>query len=401
MIQINRLEQALQTWERTCFLLGRKLQAVNGLNKRASGLRGPYKSFGEFRQFLLSRNPRFPDKFLWDTESERQRDYLYGGWFHLPQEIHMWSVSSRRIYRIGEELQQFFEITSLGNVTFNDITLPFEAFGIALSSAIRDPRNRKQLGLSNVTSDDFLLVTRQPGCEEGINLHMRLIGIDPNFCPLAKKVKQRIDRLIAWGTYTKALAVIEEVQQRVEKSDSNSSVPMLMVPKSHMNMPIREFLQNEPISAVLRAGADSQEIEECVQATVRTITRIVIGLCLYLDSLSRKRKAQSPRSPAWTPPETVETDPAALLSEAQVCTVSHESLLSDHDRKFCALIREKGLPEALREMGTHFRRAHWRRPPGKGDDPTAEGTVHVSSTIVRPDRLPDIGLPPGSQTNIK
>ena len=97
----------------------------------------------------------------------------------------------------------------------------------------------------------------------------------------------------------------------------------------------------------------------------------------------------------------ISTSPGTVLSEADVCTVTYESILSPEDKRFFNLIQEKGLSQALKEMGTHFRCAHWRRPPGKGDDSSAPKTVHVKSAIVRPDRLPpDQGLPPSSGVTV-
>jgi hypothetical protein len=53
--------------------------------------------------------------------------------------------------------------------------------------------------------------------------------------------------------------------------------------------------------------------------------------------------------------------------------------------------------QARFELSCPFREGHWRRPPGKGDDPTAPRTVHVRPCIVRRDRLPkDGGLLPGT-----
>lgn len=50
------------------------------------------------------------------------------------------------------------------------------------------------------------------------------------------------------------------------------------------------------------------------------------------------------------------------------------------------------------ELCAHFRRGHWRRPPGQGDDPTASKTVWVRPTLVRRDRLPEGALPGGSES---
>jgi polyhydroxyalkanoate synthesis regulator phasin len=396
MKDTNRLEQALLTWERMCFLNGRAQKIQYGIRSEPDVLISPYRHYDEFRKFLLSRNPKLNDKFILTDEVSCSRDITHGSWHHLPQEIHMWSVKSRRIYQVSEDLQQFLEVTSFGNLTWNDVTLPFDAFGISLSSPVMYP-GEGNLGLTNRTSDDFLLVTRQPGCVGGIHLYMRLIGIDPAFCPLAKKVCQRIDSLIEDGRFEKAKRVLDEVKERIERTDSNSSVPRIMIPKSYMNRRIEQMFENEEVS-VIHGHSINSEREDIVRYTTRTLVRIVIGLCLYLESLNRTHSGSHKHGIGK--PVLPSIDTQTLLGESQVCAVTGHNLLSEHDRKFCGLIRKKGLAVAIHEMGAHFRCAYWRRPPGKGDDPSAAKTVHVRSTMVRPDRLPNEGLPPGSETKI-
>ena len=120
--------------------------------------------------------------------------------------------------------------------------------------------------------------------------------------------------------------------------------------------------------------------------------RIVLGLCLYLNTLEGRSTKRVNPMPKWERAHS--TDPRTLLVESEVLTVTGENILSSDDQRFYSLMKEKGLSVALKEMGVHFRSAHWRRPPGKGDDRTAPKTVRVRSCYVRPDRLPPEGLPP-------
>lgn len=87
-----------------------------------------------------------------------------------------------------------------------------------------------------------------------------------------------------------------------------------------------------------------------------------------------------------------------MTNDADVCTVSSIYRLTPEERKLIGdhAVSRRGTVE----LCAHFRRGHWRRPPGKGDDPTAEKTVWVRPTLVCRDRLAAGSMPGGNRTDV-
>ncbi|MES2087536.1 MAG: hypothetical protein V4467_00935 [Patescibacteria group bacterium] len=330
-----------------------------------------------------------------------EENIAIGGNLLLPLELHQWSCRSRRIYSVTSELQQFLETTSTKHITWNDVTLPFDSFGIALSIPLKS-FNRGESGVRTVTSNcDFILVTRQSIPEKRFTLLIRQIAIDPNYVHPAKGLRQHIDELLQSGKYSKASTILEERIATIRASSGYMSLLRLNLSEEEFNSPLSLVLDSDPmVLAHPLASSEAKEYGETeIQSVARLSIRIVVGLCLYLESLGTKSKGKGKLAePIWE--RQTSTDPRTLVSESQVLTVTGENLLSAQDERLYKLTQEKGLAQALKEMGAHFRCAHWRRPPGKGDDGSALKTVHVKSCFVRPDRLPPEGLPPGTEMQV-
>ena len=146
------------------------------------------------------------------------------------------------------------------------------------------------------------------------------------------------------------------------------------------------------------ANADPNEDARCDRATIDTLLRVVVGLVLYLKTLPADSRHVSPPT---QPFRSGLPDRKVITNRWEVCNVTSVIPLTREERVFYGI--EGNLEQqrqAKRELSCHFREGHWRRPPGKGDDPTAPRTVHVRPCIVRRDRLPkDGGLPAGAIKN--
>jgi hypothetical protein len=129
-----------------------------------------------------------------------------------------------------------------------------------------------------------------------------------------------------------------------------------------------------------------EQIEEWNSAT-----RIVIGLLMYLSSLP----SQSPHVSDWVPPQRGTADPSAIYDGMEVCHVRSTHTLTTTERA----VVDNG--RTGRELAAHWRKGYWRRPLGKGNDPTAEKTVWIKPVLVREDRLEDGALPGGATTILR
>lgn len=134
------LEYALCVWESKAFYLN-FVSAYNRHNETGDVLpiKGPLKHGHEFRKFLLSRKETFDTaRFFGPNEVALKMDVIKSLAAFLPIELHDWSISSRRVYAMSEDLQMLLQIASLKNVCWSDITWPFPSFALNLPFPIRN-----------------------------------------------------------------------------------------------------------------------------------------------------------------------------------------------------------------------------------------------------------------------
>lgn len=335
------------------------------------------RNWGDFRKSLMRRESFDPDKFGTPEDISAANDP--GGWFDVPAELNQWSLSSRRVYSLSADLQLLLEATTLEKLCYSDIHLPFPSFGISLATPFR---------MVGEASCDFILVT-----SDVKSIKLRYLG---KSCDRTQRVPQKlVERASAALTAGRAIEqkrIFEEMGRYCEGYTSTATYFLmegnLRIPATPALFPLESFINLR--KSETKEGL-AQALNDLVMSDPKYPITLVIGLGLYLKGLSSKPSA---RHANWNGPGLANVDPRTIVSDSQVCSVGYEGTISEYDRQFVALIREKGLERAIKEMGVHFRSAHWRRPVGLGQDPTASRTVRVSSTMVRPDRLPTEGVTP-------
>jgi hypothetical protein len=123
--------------------------------------------------------------------------------------------------------------------------------------------------------------------------------------------------------------------------------------------------------------------------------RLIAAFCLYLLSLP----PGDPNRSEWTkPPKQGKPDPRAITNDALICNVTSTFTLSAEER---TVFLDPGPRRHGPELSTHFRRGHFRRRPGEGNDPAAPKMILVKPALVRGDRLREGELPAGALTNAK
>ena len=106
----------------------------------------------------------------------------------------------------------------------------------------------------------------------------------------------------------------------------------------------------------------------------------------------------SPHKSEWEPlSRKAQQDLSLVTREAEVCTISSCHKLTAKERAALGIDMKVGSVGG-HEVRAHFRRGHWRRLPGYGDQPDAPKLVWVRPTLVRRDRLPRGALPGGAET---
>lgn len=406
---VERLEQTLCAWEDMWFSWNASVQTQAGLegmissSKESPPFDGPLGNFYKFRKYLKTVNElddirqfdRF--RFLGDGSTQamlhdiaKQMNYSLST---FPVALASWTMHSRRVFHISADLQVLLNSTMLDGVYWRDVNLPFRSFAVSLDIPIVDHRGAKF---------DCILFGEEPRYGKewarptyiGVRLfHTKLGGGVRHITP---DCRDDIMRAMKDGRWEH----VEKTLEFVSSPKTNSFFP-IRLSTFFLDDSIADF----PVTThVGKLDVDDRPEEERDHGTPETrihhdaAVRIVVGLCLYLQTLPSGSSARS----EWKQHERPgrKPDPRAITNDAQVCVVSCIHKLTAEEREVTGddkAMRKK----SLYELCAHFRRGHWRRPPGQGQIPDAPRTVWVRPTLVRRDRLAEGQLPGGAKTVLK
>ncbi|MBI5654118.1 hypothetical protein HZC53_00470 [Candidatus Uhrbacteria bacterium] len=376
---VHQLETALVRWEDT-LMLGNLKRALEIYPDKYEPKHNLLRSYAGFRQYLRSyRGGPFDFKRFFDDGGMFGVDgnHLLDAYF-APL-LASWMGKSRRVFSLDRDLTNLLLQTSLDGVTWGEIKWPFETLVL--------------------TFEDSPLISADGKCY----YDCVLVGVVDYPAPIGKQLqaylfsetaylrvffsdveRRKYKELWARGDIPncqrKAAVAIESVMQRTDPALESTvfSTPFELI----KGLPIQEMPE----------GWISYDGDNQIEITLTN--RLVAGLCLYLNSLPSGAPQISPvrglsRSQRHQ-------DAKAVTNDAEICTVSSIYRLTPEEHKL--LEEHKRSKHGTFELCAHFRRGHWRRPPGKGDDPTADWSVWVRPHMVRRDRLAPGELPGGTQT---
>ena len=310
----------------------------------------------------------------------------------LPIGLTSWCWDSRRIYSIDVDLQAVLAATSVEDVMWSDVRLPFNSFAIQLARPIVTAGGRAY---------DFVLVSRYTATDDDGSAQIAIVFFSTkrnNYVPLSQAQLDAVRTLLRRGKPGKAMTLCYQLMIRslecledcgircTENQLDNARIGKLA---EYIHGALMTQLTSDIAkSCVTDPSAESQRITD-------EMLRVVVGFALYLKTLP-------PSSPHVSPPSkpfrSGLPDRKVITNRWEVCNVTSVIPLTREERIFYGIEgNQEEQRQAKYELGCHFREGHWRRPPGLGQDPTAPHTVHVRPTIVRRDRLPkDGGLPAGA-----
>lgn len=365
MAAIDRLEQMLREWEDGSFWLSvlvRMQLCFPGARVPFCPLEGPLVYWRDFRGYLLGlrQGDAFDScRFIGPTELQT----AFPAAAPIATELARWSSQSRRVFSLSEDLQFLLEGTDLGDFKIRDIPWPFPSFLVTLAVPI--------VSWEGVCWDAILVSSAG---ESGPVVTFRL---------LAQGLETR-------GGFTpRIIGDLEDALRRKKVSRMRTLLQRYQDTLRHIPMALLELNKQtgSPISAV-------QGIVDAHSADLEAAVRIVTGLALYLTTLQSGGGHQS----SWTPVCPSTKDPTVIINTALVCSVSSTHVIEPTMRQ--AIISGRHT-ESTNELRVHFRRGHWRRPPGQGSDPLAVKAVHVRPTMVRADRLVAGAVPGGSESKVR
>ncbi len=298
----------------------------------------------------------------------------------IPALITIWVAHSKRIYRLSPEMQKQFSRIGFGNIRLSDILMPLNSFAVQLGTTLVDEAGYQ---CNLVLTTNLLRPSDSGEVRPTINVlglpqsTIRYSGLNPRDRDvlLSKIRKHGIHK----GPDAQRLA-----NQYAAMSKHISHV-------GNVSLPYEDDQLIEDYFKQLRGkGLNDTDL---VQA------RIIFNLCLYLQSLPPS--AEQEEGVTWNT-ETVSMAPGSspvITARTEVCDIIGHHILTSMIVEEKAKKSEQSHPTGY-EVAPHWRRAHLRRPPGKGHIPDAERTVKVRHTLVRADRIPEVGVIKGSETEV-
>lgn len=377
---VKRLETMLRIWEQTMFVANAETRTSS------EHCTGAIKNWRSFRNAVLDRNKRItveefgvPDKIFYNYFVEVITYQFF------PHVFANWSRSSRRVYSLSQDMQIDLELTSVAGITWQDVNPPFPCFVINLPIPVP--------GLFN-NLIDTLVVEFKKGW-----LHVIALGDElDSFKPLPDELRKKIASAARNQNFAKLQGLCAQA-----RTQQHFYIPANQYGEiRHGNLSeeiIPDRLEVEDLTFDSIRPPDEKEKKRSLRFWI-PIYRIIIGLCMHLEDLQQSNVETSPQGDQKQN-SPVTTDPKAVTSTENLLTVNYGGQLTAEERRIHGIIRRVGSIEALRELGSHFRSAHRRRPPGQGDNPTARKSVKVKWTIVNEARLPVDALPSGSVVEVK
>ena len=367
----------LQLWEQLLFVASADIRlAFRG------EYTGVFKYWRELRGDILDLQKPFEPK-KYEFPSARYADYFLQAISYnmLPWMLAGWARASRRVYSLTEDMQKTLELTAVGRVRWVDLLPPFPYFVVSLPIPMKGQHG-------NLI--DTLLVE----CKKGILTIITLGTEFDSVRPLPVHFRKQIGEAVTGRK-------LEKLQQLNEESRAQQ---YCYIPPATFLADLCGGLKKPVISdsigddiylrVVDREGIHTKENDSTL--VWRPYIRIIIGLILHLELARRGRGKNSVIS---EPREKWTLDPNAVTNVDEILSVRLRQNLSAYEHEIFRIIREKGLDAAMRELSSHYRSAHWRRPPGQGNNPDHPFDVEVKWTVVNQRRLPPGGsLPSGTNT---
>ena len=366
---------ALRAWEDYMFVLQVNEECQGGFP------RGPARHWSEFRDYLLRyrQGERFDkERFIPDAESSDLRNV------NTPALLASWIAYSKRVFRLSVDMQAKLQAIKLGNVRVEDLILPFPAFGIQLETPFTG-NDGKMYSFILVNNFHELLL---PEATVGTKMTSITAFADLllGYEALNHRDKKDVLEDISKGKMDRAKRMTSKLSNKLVESIEkvgNLGNDSLVIPLN------KDLLAEDFLNDLAKAGTDPRFLLEI---------RIFFNLCLYLQSLPAE--AEKEEGVKW---QTEVSDSLigvrpVITSETEVCDIVGRHIIDSMvvDRR-----QKTSVHVGWEISAPHWRRAHKRRPPGLGHDPTAEKTVKVRHTLVREDLMPEVGVVKGSVSDLK
>lgn len=409
---VELLENALRAWE-DCLLL----DEVRVRSSIATGFRKPEAYVGRVRHWRELRNHllglqggdfdirRFclseggigsPLKsmmnamevysgFQMQGETGLMSDHLYDT---LPLHLASWTISSRRVFQLSDELVACFTAADYSAYRWSDLLWPFDSFLIQFESPLRWRRDDDEEieGLGMLISSIYgVCREHELAHKDGFEcLPFYRSAVRPNKeSILGEKDRDRFEKDLRhkhWRKLSRRLVNFAENFFNIPSAEmalaslfEGNADPMLsglenLTLPPGWNPP-RCFEKNDPIENREKNG----------------MHKILAGLCLYLEALPAGMMENYP----WHQPVTLKTrrEVRKIITDGeQICHVADLHTISPETITLFPDTLKKGPAYSVKP---HWRRAHYRRKKGQGHNPDAPRDQYVGPAKIHADQLPE------------
>ena len=362
---LKRLLQAYRLWEDNCFL--RKNEAIFAQkhgNDVDYPIEGPLVNYGNLMKHIFSAhdNKFDTEAFLGKYENWEKLNEALGFVFMFPFTFFSWNRGSRRTYYLTKEMELMLARTSLENINWSDIKFPFDNFIMSLETPIIDNEGRKY---------DSILISRYflNGKNEEISFHIFCADFD-RYKPLAGNAKSQLTKALKRGQLDKCGRILAKMNRG---RDYQVGLECFFHPQLSQGSNVLESFEDYPAEAENNPGF--QEL----QSIKKELARLVFGFCLFFRTTAAMQYIKVEKSRLPSPKRKRNEKFALVTDEVDIFTISSAYALDIETKKVIKNVTN-GIP--IRTLIPHPRNSYWRRPPGKGNDPTYPKEVWVRDTKV-------------------
>lgn len=362
MKQLARVSQMLRVWEDLVFLYGmsKALNAKTG-SVPPTPIDWALRNYRQLRGEVHKKDLVGFDPLPYLQPEETFLEAVGTVRVMVPVHVASWMAESRRGYRLSRDLQALLNATSLKGVTWSGIPWPSGAFVIGLEEPLLTAKEGAPIDAIMVNG--LQLADPAGGPPKSI-ISFRLLTKRLENAPLESVAKARMEKALAGKSWQTLATDIKTARQRLTNGHLST---FALFEDSVADTPVTDSINDLLVKQHGKLCGCGGTHPEWDQAA-----RLVIGLCLYMDTLPK----DSPLMSAW------KACPDPVLHGAECATVSTDKpLSSEHRRMFLAL----GRLEGGSSLPAHIKPGHWRRPPRRKDaegEDTRTKTVHVRPHIV-------------------
>ena len=385
MVTVDRLEQGMNLWEegaRMNLIMVAALQLGVGAKGKARKTFEYALSAGQrFREFLLRANEEPFNNTLFGFTTDPRVNYELYMFGQFAESMYMWSRYSRNVYTLSDDLRVILQATSFGGVRWNEVPWPFDSFAVSLEKPVQ-------------IAPDMQCDTIIFSCKRDA-ITKRVTSISFCFVPTSVQSyecwdEQKFRRFFLELERKDLRAVARSQKQLKIRGEKKAEFRYLSFNTEDLvDVPLKKLPQH----AHVQAGERVLEYTDEMLGLQMEVARMVASIAFFITTIPPRPAPVGEIRTRNMPPSAIKkNDPRLISKGVNICKLTFRHTLSSEDRDEMEACMAR---ERTGGVCPHWRRTHYRRESGRGNDPLAPRTVLIPAVIVNRRHLPDGNLPGG------